>query len=248
MIGLCSVTFRDKAVEEVIALAKAANLDGVEWGGDTHVPETDIDNAYNVAQLMEEANLQTTSYGSYYRLGSFQDFQPFLAVAKALGAPIIRVWAGDEGSSDADEKYRQQIIEDANRIGELASISSLSITVEYHSDTLTDTPESALQLMREIDSPNVFLYWQPAESLSINERLDSLQDLAPWITNVHVFHWKDYYTRYPLADGFDEWKRYIKTIEEHSPNKQVYLIEFVPGEDQVQSFYESVKTLKELLK
>lgn len=247
MIGLCSVTFRNKKVDEVIALANEAQLDGIEWGSDTHVPETNTEYAQKVAQMMDDAGLKTTSYGSYYKLGSFHDFEPFLDTANALNAPIIRVWAGDKGSKEADEKYRQQVIEDTNRIGELAQISSLSIAVEYHRDTLTDTPQSALQLMREIDSPNVFLYWQPAESLSIEERLESIPKLAPWITNVHVFHWKDFKHRFPLADGFDEWRNYIKTIQEHSPNQHAYLIEFVPGEDQVQGFFESVETLKEMV-
>ena len=141
-------------------------------------------------------------------------------------------------------EYREDIIEDANRIGKMAAEANLSIALEYHMDTLTDTPSSAQQLMQEITAPNAYLYWQPAESLTVEERIESLPKLAPWITNVHVFHWQDFYNRYPLADGQDEWLQYIRTIEKESQNKHHYLIEFVPGEDQKQGFLDSVATLK----
>ncbi len=36
-VGLCSITFRDLSVEQVIALSVRAELDGIEWGGDYHV-------------------------------------------------------------------------------------------------------------------------------------------------------------------------------------------------------------------
>ncbi|HCT98221.1 TIM barrel protein [Carnobacterium sp. PL12RED10] len=244
MIGLCSVTFRDDSVDYIIDLAKEAGIQAIEWGSDNHLPKNDIAQAEKVAQLMQEAGLTTSSYGAYYKLGSFEDFEPFIQIAQIVDASIIRVWAGEEGSADVDGEYREDIIEDANRIGKMAAEANLSIALEYHMDTLTDTPSSAQQLMQEITAPNAYLYWQPAESLMVEERIESLPNLAPWITNVHVFHWQDFYNRYPLADGQDEWLQYIRTIEKESQNKHHYLIEFVPGEDQKQGFLDSVATLK----
>ena len=247
MMGLCSVTLREKSVKEVINLVKEANLEVIEWGSDVHVPETDPKNAENVAKMMQEAGLKTSSYGSYYKLGTFEDFEPYIKIAKILGASIIRVWGGEIGSKETTTSTRAKIIEDAQRIGKMAHTENLTVTIEYHKETLTDTPESAEQLMKEISTPNVLLYWQPAESLSIEERIESLPKLAPWITNVHVFHWKDFHHRFPLANGFDEWKQYIEIISKESPYEQNFLIEFVPN-DSVESFYESAETLKELVK
>jgi len=248
MIGLCSVTFKEKTAEEIIALTKEADLEAIEWSSKSHVPETDVKYAKDVADRMKEAGLQTSSYGTYYRLGAHEDFEPYIEVAKVLGASIIRVWAGEKGSDETDAKYRQEIVEDARRIGELAAKEGLSISLEYHAKTLTDTPESAVKLMEEIDSSDVLLYWQPAETLSVEERLDSIPKLAPWLTNVHVFHWEDYNNRFPLGDGFEEWQQYMDSIEKNSPHEQHYLLEFVPGEDQEQGFYESAETLKKLVK
>ena len=248
MIGLCSVTFREKNVEEIIALATEENLEVIEWGSDNHVPEDNIEHANRVAKLMADAGLKTNSYGSYYQLGSFENFSAYVEIATVLGASVIRVWAGERGSREANENDRFKVVEDAKRISEFAASKGIAIGLEYHQGTLTDTPESAETLMREINSPYIQLYWQPAESLTVKERIDSLSKLAPWIKNVHVFHWEDYHNRFPLQDGFDEWKQYIQIIQDESPLEQDFLLEFVPGKDQVQGFRESVETLKQLVK
>lgn len=247
MIGLCSVTFKKRTAKEVIALAKEAKLEVIEWASNAHVPETDIGYAKDIVRQMKEAGLSTSSYGTYYRLGSFKDFEPYIEVAKILGTSMLRVWAGEKGSKETDAKDRELIIEDAQRIGKLAAESGVTISLEYHAHTLTDTPESTIQLMKEINSPHVLLYWQPAETLTVEERLDSLDELGKWVTNVHVFHWEHYRNRFPLEDGFDEWKQYIDKIERISPYNQTYLLEFVPGEDEKRGLLESAETLRKLV-
>ena len=86
-IGLCSITFRDLSVTEVIKLAKEAKLDGIEWGADKHVIPTDLKNAEIVAKQTNEAGLEVASYGSYYRVGEIDNdycFEDFLKAALAL--------------------------------------------------------------------------------------------------------------------------------------------------------------------
>lgn len=71
----------------------------------------------------------------------------------ALG-PIVFMFA------ETDDEYRKEIVEDAQRIGALVEKENIRITLEYHSDTLTDPPQSAQQLMEEkINLQNVILYW-----------------------------------------------------------------------------------------
>lgn len=58
MLGLCSITFRDKTVDEVITLVKKADLDAIEWGSDIHVPGDDpvegfLDSAETLKRLVE---------------------------------------------------------------------------------------------------------------------------------------------------------------------------------------------------
>ena len=43
--GLVSVTFRKLEPAEIVDLVKQAGLQGIEWGGDIHVPHGDIQRA-----------------------------------------------------------------------------------------------------------------------------------------------------------------------------------------------------------
>jgi 3-dehydroshikimate dehydratase len=194
-IGLCSVTFRKLSVEQVIDLCLQAGLEGIEWGGDIHVPSGNDARAAEVAALTEQANLDIVSYGSYYRLGPDEKedvpFEDVLKTAVRLKAPAVRVWAGGKGSEETSEKERAEIVRDGQRIAALAEQKGVTVNIEYHGNTLTDTPASADRLMKEIDHPNMRLYWQPAVGESVDRRTDSIRQVLPWLTHVHVFHWAD---------------------------------------------------------
>lgn len=247
MIGLCSVTFKKKPIEEVIQLAKEAELDCIEWGSKEHVKVGDFGTASKTAEMMKEAGLVTSSYGSYYQAGSYGNFEEVIATAKLLGTRMIRIWAGEKASSDADDVWFQKVLSDTRRIAELAEKEDMLISFEYHSGSLTDTPESARWLMESVNVPNVYLYWQPAETLSVAERLKSLDYLSRWISNVHVFHWEDYHNRFTLKEGEGEWLRYLSKIYQGSENTHHYLLEFVRNDDPEQ-FFEDAATLKKWLK
>lgn len=246
MIGLCSVTFRDKRPEEIIEIAKDAGVEAIEWNGDDHVQSSDLEEAKRVAQLMKDAGLVTSSYGTYYKAGTNEPFDSILAAAEALDTKMIRVWAGDKGSEEADEAWFDAVVADAERIAKLAHEKSMSISFEYHSKTLTDTPESAHKLMEAIEAPNVFLYWQPAETLTVEERKSSLSLLGEWITNVHVFHWENYDNRFTLQEGAEEWEDYISRILTHSPYTHHYLLEFVKDDDPAQ-LKQDAETLRKIV-
>lgn len=245
-IGLCSVTFRDLTVEQVIELASDANLEGIEWGGDKHVPPGDIDRAGEVAVLTEQANLEVVSYGAYYRLGHEDKDVPFeqiLKTAQHLKAPAIRVWAGKLGSEQADQSYRMAVVEDARRIADMAEKQDIVINFEYHGRTLTDTKESASLLMKEINHPNVHLYWQPAVGETVEKRLESIEELAPWLTHIHVFHW-NYTDKLPFSEGLIEWERYLRQLKTDNGTRYL-LMEFVK-DDKPDQFLADAKALRKL--
>ena len=105
--GLVSITFRKLNPREIVDLMTRTNLVGIEWGGDVHVPHGEIDVAREVAQMTRDAGLLVAAYGSYYRVGVSEAdglaFERVLESAMALGAPTVRVWAGNRGSADADQ-------------------------------------------------------------------------------------------------------------------------------------------------
>ncbi|MEC2158339.1 sugar phosphate isomerase/epimerase family protein [Virgibacillus halodenitrificans] len=245
-LGLCSVTFRDSSVEEVIDISKKAGISGIEWGGDVHVPPLS-DRAKEVARLTEQAGLEVVSYGSYYRLGHGENnqFEEILQTAIQLKAPGIRVWAGKKGSEQADEKYRKKVAEDARRIAELAKEADIRIHLEYHGKTLTDTAESAADLLKMINHESVFLYWQPAVSLPVENRLKNIEKIRQWLSNIHVFHWHGT-EKLPFENGMEEWKKYLNKLEPEADETRYLLMEFVKDGKPTQ-FFDDVQALKSLV-
>lgn len=215
--GLVSITFRQLAPEEIVPLAVTAGLEGIEWGGDVHVPHGDETRAREVGRLTREHGLAIPAYGSYYRLAASEagglSFQAVLASAKLLGAPMIRVWAGVKGSAETGPAEREAAVEDLRRIEALAARESLTLSLEYHKGTLTDTPESTLALLEACASPNVTTYWQPRLGIPAEQNARELRTLLPRVNHLHVYQWRmqgEEIHRLPLEEGEADWRSFLE--------------------------------------
>jgi len=247
--GICSITFRDHSVDGLIALCQKAGIEGIEWGGDVHVRPGDAETARSVREKTLAAGLKVCSYGSYYKCdaedGAFGDV---LESAEALGAPVIRVWAGRQGSDAADEDYRAEVVENLKRAIIAAREMDITVALEYHCNTLTDTRASAHQLLEEVGQPELKLYWQPRTSEG--DRASNLKELEaalPHLAHVHCFHWGPggFKDRHPLLDGTDDWQAYLQTIRRIEGDRFV-ILEFVKDNDPDQ-FIEDAKVLRSLI-
>ena len=251
--GLVSVTFRGLPAAEVTRLAVRAGLAGIEWGGDVHVPHGDERAATAVAEMTAGAGLAVAAYGSYYRLGHEADidvpeFAAALASAAALGAPTIRVWAGRYGSGSeqaADTRYWDRVVDDSRRIAAAAAEAGMTISYEYHRNTLTDTNDTGRALLRAVDHPAVRTLWQPYVPESAEYNAAGLVGVRPWLTNLHVFAWDADRTRLPLADKEKEWTGYLAGAATTGRDHWA-LLEFVRDDDPEQMFADA-QTLRRLL-
>ncbi len=209
--------------------AAAAGLGGIEWGSDIHVPPHDRINARRVGEMTRQAGLAVASYGTYYRLGGGEDFTAYLDAAEALGAPLLRLWAGTKGSAQTTPAERDAWVEDARRCAAWAHERGLSIAFEYHPGTLTDESESAVRLMQEIGHPSCGLYWQPDFAKEPATVAAGLAAVRPYLAAVHVFHWLPDHTRRPLSEGADLWRSWLNIAPEM--RAVPCLLEFVPEDD-----------------
>jgi len=242
--GLVSVTFRQLSPHHIVKLVMQAGLDSIEWGGDVHVPHGNMAVARTVEKMMQDTGLFVSAYGSYYRLAEADspNIDAVLDTAEALGTPQVRVWAGRRGSDVADATYRQAVIEDALRIVDLADKRNLTISLEYHRNTLTDTADSALDLLSAVNHPRLRTLWQPPYPATADEKVASLQAVLPYVTNLHVFY-EHFHNRHPLADGQTDWVRYIDTLKT-SGQEHVLSLEFVQNDD-IQVFLNDTETLRD---
>lgn len=247
--GLTSVTFRKLETDEIIRLAAEAELDGVEWGSDVHVPAGDTETAKKVGEKSAGAGLRVLSYGSYYRLCVQKDpggaFAPLLKSAVALGAPNIRVWAGSKQPEDAPESYYERAAGELRVICKMAAAEGIRISTEYHRGTLTQNAESTIKLLRLTGCENFGTYWQPNPDLSPVQNRTELRRLRPYLTNIHVFKWQGGVRRL-LSDGREEWLDYIRTAEA-DPERTSYILEFV-RDDSPEAFRKDAKTLNEWIR
>lgn len=250
--GLVSVTFRNLSPADIVALVDEAGLDAIEWGGDVHVPHGELEAAAEVGRLTREAGLTVCSYGSYYRAAESPrkglSFETVLRTAEKLRTPMIRVWAGARGSDAADAEYRGRVVEDLRRVGSLAESEGMGISLEYHGNSLTDTNDSACELIRELDHPNVWFYWQDRLGKAPDESLAELKRLQHRVSNLHIYCWlkrNGELERHPLADGAEAWRKYFDAMRD-TGRDHYGLIEFV-ADDSPEQFLRDAAVLKEWL-
>ena len=210
--GICSVTLRQCTIGEVVGTVAEAGLAGVEWGTDVHI--RDASSADEAREATAASGLEVLSLGSYYRVGSSGGFAALADLAVRLGAPRIRVWAGEQGSAEADTDTWNAVVQDAQRIAELAAERSLEIAFEYHGGTLTDTAATTLRLLERVDRGNVRTYWQPAVGLSDQSALESLHRVLPYVSGVHCFSWWPEQERLPLSGRKQLWQSVADILRE----------------------------------
>lgn len=230
--GLVSITYRQLSVSQVIARSVAAGVAGIEWGGDIHVPHGDLPTAKSVGQQTRDAGLQISAYGSYYRAGHDADLSADTVVASALnlGAPVIRIWSGQQTSADSSPDYRAQVAQDCRKIATLAADSGIKIALEWHRNTLTDTAAAATALFTAVDHPNLYAFWQPRVNFSAAQNLVDMQVAQPHLLGLHVFNWDEHTAeRLPLGDGEAAWAQYLARVP---PELNGFAsLEFVPDDD-----------------
>jgi sugar phosphate isomerase/epimerase len=220
----------------LIKLAAQAGLQTIEWGGDIHVPHGDIARATEVGRWTREAGLSVACYGSYYRLGSPGKSPSPLAVldaAEALGAPAIRVWAGEKSSASATGDDFKAVVEDALSLADLAAGRGLSIAYEFHANTLHDNAQAAQRLLEATQHPAIATLWQPINQADTATSLASLVTVAARLLNLHVFTWtfpEGRLTRHPLDAGEAAWLHYLAAAA-RLPGNHTCLLEFVVDDD-----------------
>ena len=210
-IGLTSVTFRNLNCSDIINYSSKCGLSCIEWGSDVHVPENNFENAKEVAQKTTDSELYVSSYGSYYRVGEYenptQTFTAYLETAKLIEAPIIRLWAGVKGSNNCDSAYYKKIVDETALLCDMAKKYDITLAYEFHKGTLADNADSACKIAKDISSSNFGLYFQYSPDFSNEENIKALKKLLPYLKMIHVFNINEKSERLSLDenDGIKLW-------------------------------------------
>lgn len=239
--GLVSISFRNHSPEEILRTMKACGLSYIEWGSDVHCPP---ESAKEIALLQKQYGITCSSYGTYFKIGvtPADELEGYIAAAKILGTDILRLWCGDKNSEDYSESEKEMLFAECRRLEKIARENGVTLCMECHNNTYTNRKESALELMRETDSPHFQMYWQPNQFKSEQENLDYASLLSEYTRVIHVFNWEGK-EKYPLCDAKELWKEYLKKFDGSQP----LLLEFMP-DGRIESLKAEADALKEIIK
>lgn len=236
--GLCSVTLRDLSAADVLEVAAAAGLACLEWGADVHAPPgSDL---AALGSLTRARGLRVASYGSYYAAGTGADFDRVLDAAVALGAPRIRVWAGERGGS----VDRAAVVADLRGCVDRAASRGIVVGLEFHEGTLTDSVESTERLLEAV--AGLQTYWQPPIAADTEQALAGFRRLLPRVCAVHAFSWTPHSERQPLSARRELWTSVCESLVSGAASTDV-MLEFVAG-DSPENVVQDASTLRDIIK
>jgi len=217
-ISLCTIAFRERLLEYSLDLAAEVGFQGVEiWGREPHISEAyDKNRVLAAARMVRERSLRMLVFGSYLRLGATSTDDTFalkdaLRIAAGLEAPVMRVWASDVGSADADESLWARTIDEAGEAASCAAKMGLRLAVEMHGNTLCDTGASTRRLLEAVGSDHLGANYQASSKQRDETALERMELVLPWVMHMHAQNYaplqagSDRVERVELADGIVEY-------------------------------------------
>ena len=217
-ISVCTIAFRERLLEYSLDLASEVGFQGVEiWGREPHISEEyDKNRVMAAARMVRERGLRVTVFGSYLRLGATgadDDFalKDTLRIAAGLEAPVVRVWASDVSSADADESLWTRTIDEVGEAASCAAKMGVRLAVEMHGHTLCDTGASTRRLLEAVNSDSFGANYQVSSKQRDETDIERMELVLPWVMHMHAQNFaplqegSDRVERVALADGVVEY-------------------------------------------
>ncbi len=192
--GIATIALRRYDVFQALDFAAQAGFCGVEiWGKPPHTPEEfDEEHWLRVRDRMRANGLKPSMFGSYARpvLPEFeQKADEALRIAKILGARVIRVWAGNKEPHEADDGLWAAVAERLHWFALRAEDQGVALAMEMHAGTLCSTPEGALRVIEQANTPNLKINFQVVnmQDPDLERTIGMIGDL---VVNVHAQNYR----------------------------------------------------------
>ena len=193
-LGFCSISALDRSLAEAAETAAAVGFDAIEvTQRPPHLEEDAGEREARAAgEAVRAAGLDVVAYGSYLgRMGSRdpERGRHEAALAAAMGAPLLRVWA-EHGEGD-DDGFADTVAL-LHATCEAAAAHGITVVVERHVGSFADTPERIARLFAAVDRPELALNYQVLDLLppdAIDAQPDDARRLAG---EARYFHLKNY--------------------------------------------------------
>lgn len=239
-VALCTIAFRERLLEYSLDLACECGFDGVEiWGREPHISEVfDASRVAAARKMVAERGLEIAVFGSYLRFGATQPeeltLRDMLQIGAGLEAPIIRVWASDVSSAQADARLWARTVAEARDAACAAAKMGMKLAVEMHSNTLADTGASARRLVEEVGHPALGLNYQASPRLDEEDALERLELALPDVFHLHAQNYVplngalDKVERVGLGEGAIDYAPLVKRLRANGYDGYL-AVEFCPS-------------------
>ena len=110
--------------------------------------------------------------------------QKYLAIAKGLGSPYVRIFGGPYPEGEDKAMVMERIVQGFRQACDFAKGLGVSVLLETH-DSFS-RGEDAADLIRRVDRDNLFVVWDILHSLRFGESFeDTWKHVGPWVRHVH---------------------------------------------------------------
>lgn len=196
-VGFTTTSLRQiKSLEKIVEIASAVGAECIEWGGDIHVK--DVESAKIAKKLCDDADIEISTYGSYYRVGSCNkdEWELICRIASELGARSVRVWLGKADSEKTDDETYKNLIDDVKSMCTVAKEYGLTVSPECHGNTYNNNTDAFLKIKADVGCDNFKTYFQ---SLYCRQEYDSdrIERTLPYIDCVHVSFFEQFREQFP---------------------------------------------------
>lgn len=195
--SLCTISFRHQLISftDIVQFAYENGFEGIElWG--THAQNLYIQERETTEReltFLKDKNLEITMISDYLDISLSADFEKtiekseqLVVLANWFNTNKIRTFAGQKGSKDFLEQERKEYVKRIRKICDVFAQHNMYVLLETHPNTLTDTLPSTIELLEEVNHPNLkinldFLHiWESGA-----DPIDSFHRLKPWTLHYH---------------------------------------------------------------
>ncbi|PEB57183.1 3-dehydroshikimate dehydratase [Bacillus cereus] len=195
--SLCTISFRHQLISftDIVQFAYENGFEGIElWG--THAQNLymqEREKTERELNFLKDKNLEITMISDYLDISLSADFEKtiekseqLVVLANWFNTNKIRTFAGQKGSEDFSEQERKEYVKRIHKICDVFAQHNMYVLLETHPNTLTDTLPATIELLEEVNHPNLkinldFLHiWESGA-----DPIDSFHRLKPWTLHYH---------------------------------------------------------------
>lgn len=197
--SLCSISFRHELVSftNLVQFAAEKGFDGIElWG--IHARSILRNHPRELSRMLDDMQAQglrismvsdylDLCFAGNHTTNILNQWKYRIHLAISFRTDKIRIFAGNQSSAAANPRDWEICIQNLREIAQLASEHGVYIVIETHPNTFTDTLESTLRLLKEVNHKRIrinldFLHlWESGSDL-----LEAYESLKMWTVNFHL--------------------------------------------------------------